>query len=361
MVKRVLYLIAVLYSLFSCGNKEETITPVVQNITESVYASGTVTSKDQYEVFAPVNGIIQQIKVTEGDLVHKGEVLLTLNNETPKLNTENARLAATYSSLPLNQDRLNELEKQIVLARAKVQNDSALFRRQQDLWAQDIGTRNELEQRELAWKNAVTSYQTLQLQYGQLKKQIRFAAQQSWKNVEVSTSINNDYIVKARQDGKVYRLLKEAGEMVTIQTPVAVIGDAQEFILELQVDEYDISKIRPGQKVFIGLDSYKGKAFEGVVTRINPMMDDRSRSFTVEAAFRSQPPRLYPNLTVEANILIQTKENVLTIPRAYLAGEDQVLLKNGRKRKVVTGLKDYQQIEILSGITKDEVLRKPKQ
>lgn len=354
-----LYLIVVVALLSSCKQREQTITPVVQNITESVYASGIVESKDQYEVFAPVNGIVQQINVTEGDRVHAGEVLFTLEHETSKLNTENARIAATYSSVPLNEDRLNDLEEQIHLSRAKMQNDSVLFRRQQYLWSQDIGTRNELEQRELAWKNALTNYQSLQLQYGQLKKQIHFAAQQAWKNVEVSSSLNKDYIVKARQNGKVYRLLKEAGEMVTIQTPVAVIGAAEDFLLKLQVDEYDISKIRVGQKVFIGMDSYKGQAFEGVVTRIDPMMDDRSRAFTVEASFDSRPPHLYPNLTVEANILIRTKEKALTIPRAYLADEQHVVLKNGKKRKVVTGLKDYQRIEILSGLAPGEQIKKP--
>ena len=113
-----------------------------------------------------------------------------------------------------------------------------------------------------------------------------------------------------------YSILKEPGEMVTTQTPIAVIGDINKFVMELQVDEYDIGKIKPGQKVFVSMDSYRGQVFEATVSKIQPIMDDRSRSFEVEATFTSQPAHLYPNLTVEENILNGTKENPLTVHRS---------------------------------------------
>lgn len=359
-MKRVL--IGIMVILCTCNQKEEGITrPIVQNITESVYASGIVKSKNQYEVYSTVNGVIAQNLVAEGDLVHKGDIILTLVNETPKLNTENARIAATYSSLPFNADKLKQLKANIDLAGAILQNDSALFQRQQNLWKEGIGTRNELEQRELAMKNAATSYQSLLLQYNNLKREINFAAQQSYKNLQISNSVNNDYAIKARQDGRVYNILKEPGEMVNTQTPIAVIGDKNEFVMELQVDEYDIGKIRLGQKVFVNMDSYKGKVFEATITKIQPLMNERSRSFEVEASFTTRPTDLYPNLTVETNTLISTKNNALTIPRSYLINENYVVLKNGQKRKVVTGLKDYQRVEIVSGLSKDDLVKKPVQ
>ncbi len=354
------FLLAVIICLFACNQKqEETATPVIQNITESVYASGIVKSRNQYQVFSTVNGILAQKKVSEGDTVQKGDVLVTLLNEAQRLNSENAELAATYSSVAYNADRLNELKINIDLARAKMQNDSSLFQRQQNLWKQEIGTRNELEQRELAWKNSITNYQAALLKYNSLKKEIDFRAQQAQKNLQISNSTSQDFSIKARQDGRVYSILKEPGELVTPQTPIAVIGDLNEFVMELQVDEYDIAKIKPGQKVFVSLDSYKGKVFEATVTKIQPIMDNRLRSFEIEATFLSKPSNLYPNLTVEANILISTKENAMTIPRNYITDENEVILKNGEKRKVVTGLKDYQRVEIISGLSKDDLIKLP--
>ena len=79
----------------------------------------------------------------------------------------------------------------------------------------------------------------------------------------------------------------------------------------------------------------------------------------LDAVFVKGPAALYPNLTCEANIVIQQKEKALLIPRTYLLDGDQVLLENKEKRKVTTGLKDYQQVEIISGLTVNDIILKP--
>ena len=347
--------------LFSCKKKEETTTPVVQNITESVYASGKVKSKNQYDVYSSVAGIIRKVHVTEGDLVRKGDPLLSLVNEAQQLNQENAGIAARYSSVEANAEKLQEAAANINLAREKKQNDSLLLERQKRLWASGIGTRNDLDQRELALQNSTTAYRTANLRYQQLKEQLNFSAKQAQKNLQISSTLAGDYVIRAKQNGKVYSIDKEPGEVVIPQMPVAVIGSADEYLLELQVDEYDIAKIKLGQRVLVSMDSYKGQAFEAVVTKIDPIMNERSRSITIEAQFTKAPPSLYPNLSVESNILIASKQNAITIPRSYLVDETYVVLKDGEKRKVTVGLKDYQLAEILSGLTQGDIIKKPVQ
>jgi HlyD family secretion protein len=343
----------------SCKQKEETTKPVIQNITESVYASGKIRSKDQYEVYSSVNGIIREVKVSDGSLVKKGDVLMTLINDAPLLNRENARLSAEYQSIQANKDRLNEAQANIRFAKTKLENDSLLVQRQKNLWANGIGSRNELDQRELAYQNSSTVYHTSLLRYNQLKQQLQLTDKQAKKALQISTVVSNDYNIRAKQDGKVYAVSKEPGEIVTTQSPVAIIGNANEFILELQVDEYDIAKIRLGQKVVVTMDSYKGQVFEAIVSKIDPLMNERSRSVTIEARFVQQPPGILPNLSAEANVLIRTKQNALTIPRSYLVDEIYVLLQTGEKRKLAIGLKDYQRVEILSGLTAGDVIKKP--
>ncbi|MCX2740934.1 efflux RND transporter periplasmic adaptor subunit [Pontibacter anaerobius] len=354
------FLIAlILLVLASCSGKQEKIQPAVEDITEAVYASGVVKSRNQYQVFPTVSGVIEQIMVTEGDVVKKGEPLMKLDNEAARLSTENARIAAEYNRVSANTEKLNELQETIDLARSKKQNDSLLLERQRNLWANKIGTRVELEQRELNYKNSVTAYKSAVLRYNDLKKQLDFAARQSQKNLQISETMSGDYTVKSETSGKVYDVLREQGELVSPQTPVAVIGDADEFILELQVDEYDIARVKPGQRVLLNLDSYKGQVFEGKVYKVNPAMNERTRSFTVEASFVTAPPALYPNLTTEANIIIQTKKDALTIPREYLIDGAYVMTEEKEEVPVKTGLMDYQKVEILKGVTKEDVLLKP--
>ena len=111
----------------------------------------------------------------------------------------------------------------------------------------------------------------------------------------------------------------------------------------------------------VTLDSYKGKTFEAVVSKIDPMMNERSKTFLVEATFTKQPPVLYPFITFEANIVLNKKDNVILIPRNYITNDSLVIKKNGDTVIVKTGSKDYQKIEILSGISADVELQKPKE
>lgn len=345
---------------FSCKKESElAIQPTRQNITESVYASGIIKSQNQYQVFSTVSGLLQEILVKEGDLVKKGSPLFILSNETARLNTENARLAAEFADLATKDDRLNEAQISIETARIRMINDSILWIRQKGLWDQNIGSKIELEQRELAFSNSKNVYLSSLYRYNDLKKQLRFASQQSKKLLSISQTLTQDYIIKSQTEGRVYSIVKEVGEIINPQTPIAIIGNANDFILELQVDEYDIVKIKKGQKTWVTLDSYNGEVFEAEITNINPIMNEKSRTFKVEADFINKPPVLYPNLTLEANILLNERKEVLTIPRNYLIGDSLVLLLNKEKRKVQIGLKDYQKAEVLAGLSADDKIIMP--
>jgi multidrug efflux pump subunit AcrA (membrane-fusion protein) len=148
------------------------------------------------------------------------------------------------------------------------------------------------------------------------------------------------------------------GEMASTQTPIATIGASNDFYIEMHVDEFDITKIKIGQKVLLSLDSYKGKSFEAEITKVYPIMDEKTKTFKVEASFKVVPENLFPNLSAEANIVIETKNNALTIPSNYITENTFVLLKNKEKRKIEIGLKDYEKTEVLSGLSiKDEIVK----
>jgi HlyD family secretion protein len=355
-----LYLLPFLMVFFSCKKKQEKIQPNIENITHSVYASGIIKSKNQYKVFSSVNGLVNDVLVTDGDIIKKGDVLLKITNTTAALNTESTKIVADYNAVNANAERLNELQINISLAKARMDEDASLQKRQQNLWNENIGSRNELEQRQLAYKNSATAYEAAKLRYIQLQKQTQFQAKQSQKNVEISSALKNDYSIKSNADGKVYTVLMKKGEMVNTLTPVAILGDGLDFIVELQIDEYDFMKITIGQKVLVSMDSYKGQVFEAVVTKINPLMNEKTKSFLIEAKFLKQPPKLVPNLTCEANIIIEEKENAVTIPRGYLLEGDSVWIATKRKRKVTVGLKDYEKVEILNGLSVTDFIFKPK-
>lgn len=345
---------------FSCsGSEEETISPETKAITESVYASGIVKTINQYDAYPMGSGPIQEVFVQEGDLVKEGDPILAIYSEREKLSRENAELAKTFADYQQNQSKLRDLQLSIDFARSKMNNDSLLYAKQKHLWDQNVGTQVELDQKKLNYENSLTAYESAQIRYDDLKREIEYNSKSASNNLAISKALESDYVLKSKIDGKVYALPKEKGEMVGPQTVVAVLGSNEEYLLELQVDEYDISKIELGQKAVISMDSYKGETFEGEITKIYPLMDNRSKTFKVEAKFTQAPTTLYPNLTLEANIITAIKDQALVIPRNYLFKDQFVITDGDDTVQVVVGIKNYQFAEIESGISASTILKKP--
>ena len=346
-----LSLFFVLALLVSCGDKIESTQPVQQSISESIYASGYVKSKNQYTVFPKVNGIVEHVYVASGDDVIKGSPLISIYNETQKLNNETAKLTANFYNYNSNVEQLNELKNKIDLARTKLSADSVQYDRQVNLAKKGVGLPVELDNAELMYKNSQSNYQSAQTQYKEFKRQLTYNSAQANKNLKITGANERDFSVFSEIDGKVYSIDIEKGEMVNNQTRIAVIGDKEKFILEMQIDEKDILKAKLGQTIIVTLDSYDNETFTAKITKIHPLMDIKSRSFLIEAEFEEQPEILYPNLNFQANIIINTKTDALLIPREYLVNDSMVILKNGDSTKVKTGLKDFKKIEILEGLT----------
>ena len=347
------------FTILGCGKKIEKQYPQREDITQSVYASGTIKSKGQYEVYSKVPGIIEAILIKEGDIVKKGQAIIRLSNTAQSLSYENAKQNAQFNSTITNKEKIEQAKTELELAKSKMDNEASLLSRQEKLWSQEIGTKNELDQRALNFKNASTLYKAAKLKLDDLEKQINFQNSQTNRSAAISAVNMNDFIIKSQVDGKIYSINKQLGELANIQSPVAIIGDATNFYVELQIDEFDINSIIKGQKVLVSMDSHKGETYEAFLENIYPIMNERTRTFKADALFVKKPENIYPNLSAEANIVIQVKNKALTIPRSFLIDDTYVLLANKEKRKIVVGLKDYDKVEVLSGISEKDELVKP--
>ena len=347
------------FVIVSCSTPTKTYRVVKSTITESVYASGNIESTNQYQLFSSVNGVIDSIYVSEGEFVKKGEKILKISNEIAQLSLENSSLQMNFNRLDNNKNKLKELQLSIEVAATKNRFDSIQFRKNKLLYENEIITSTELNNSELVEKNSKTNLNNLKMQLEDLKKQLHLNEQLSKTTFSQTRKNNADYLLKSEINGEIFTLLKKKGELITQQTLIGVVGDKNSYKLKLQIDEYDIVKVKLGQAIIVKLDSYKGKIFQAKVTKIIPYMNERSKTFIVEGTFVTPPPTLYPNLSFEATILIHKKENALIIPRELLIDDQFVIDNRGNKKKVTTGLKDYTSIEILSGIKENEILNYP--
>jgi multidrug efflux pump subunit AcrA (membrane-fusion protein) len=346
--------------MHGCAGDRGTILPSIGPITECVYASGVVKAVGQYQVYPVVTGQVTALLVQEGDTVKAGTPLLHIDDRTSNAGRRSA--LAQVRLLEQSADEqgpvLSQLRETLAQSRERLLVDSTNYARQQVLWEQRIGSRSDLEQRELAYSNSRSAVTRATKALVETRDRLRTELELARNNATINTAGNTDRTPVSLIDGLVYDLLVETGELASPQKPLAIIGSATDLYLELEVDERDIALVRVGQKVAATVELYPD-AIAATVSRIVPLMDPRTRTFTVEARFSGRTPRLYPNITAEANIVLAQKERALTIPASYLLQGDSVRTAPDVLTPVRIGLRDLERVEVLSGIDRNTELYRP--
>jgi multidrug efflux pump subunit AcrA (membrane-fusion protein) len=353
----------IFFSIFlyvSCTKNTDYIQPTKKDVTESVYASATVQPDSLYQAYAAVGGILDINLVEEGSVVSKDEAVVQIINTTPKLNTQNAKLTLDLAKENFhgNAAILASIKDEINAAFLKYKNDSINYFRQKKLWNHNIGSKVEFDTKKLNYELSLNNLQTLQGKYTRTKNELQTTVEQAKNNYQSALINTKDFTVKSKINGKVYALYKNPGEIVSTLEPLAAIGSANTFIIELLVDEVDIVKIRKNQKVLIRLDAYTDTIFSGKISKILPKKDERNQTFTVEALFNKTPEILYPGLSGEANIIIGNKKEALTIPKEYIINGNKVKTNEG-EIPITVGLQNMDIVEVTSGISESTKIYKP--
>jgi HlyD family secretion protein len=246
-----LFLLFVL--LNSCNNETTGIRPNLTTITEAVYGTTTVVPKEAYTVFSPLNGIIDQSDLQEGALVKKGDELFRISNQRAKLEKKKARqnYVRARESYRGEEAILQEMDERINSAAMSLINDSINYARQSRLWRQNIGSRQALEATELKFYTSRNQVNELRNAYDRTSRELADQLALAGTALEISGQFYDEHSISAEMSGTVYEVLKQVGESVTTQTPVARIGSSDDFIIELLIDEVDIARVKVGQSVAV--------------------------------------------------------------------------------------------------------------
>ena len=341
----------------SCNKKSEAwIHPKQDSLVVSVYANATLEAVDQYQLFPAISGRVVEVFAKEGDVLQIGSPILRIDNQVAANMASTAIEAAKVAKE--NENQLKELEWQLNVVKDQFKLDSLNYYRQKRLWEQQIGTLNQLEQRKLAWEASSNSVKTLKNKIQIAKKQLKFNSLQASNSSTNSNKQLSDLTVSSAIHGTLFSLNAHVGDWISQQKPLGVIGNSSSYLIKMNVDEVDIAKIQPGQTAIVSLDAYANKSFKAKVMRVIPIMDAKSQSFTVEAAFEEVPEKLFPGLTAEVNIVTQVKPQALLIPIAYLSKDNQVITHDGNVT-VTPGLRNLEWVEILKGLDAKTEIQAP--
>ena len=341
--------------LLSCGEKYESANAERKNIVHSVYASGKVKALNQYEVRPLSTGRFLGYTVKEGETVKVGQEIGKISTNIQLNNIELAEMQRQQAELP--EYDLMQLRNQILLARKTLEQDSIDYERQNKLFSEGIGSKNQLELRKLKLEASKSQLTILTSKRLQLQKQKQY----SQKIAELNESNANENLkffkISSEIEGQLFSLPLKKGDLVGPQQIAAVVGSGKSFYIELEIDEVDLDKIKLGQEVWIKMDAFS-KSFKAKISNITPAIDAKTQSFKAEAVFTENIPFLVPGLTAEANIVIETKNNALVIPQKFLRENNQVETSEGLKT-ISTGLKSELFIEVLDGLKDGETVLLP--
>jgi len=162
----------------------------------------------------------------------------------------------------------------------------------------------------------------------------------------------------------------EIGEYVTpsppgIPTlPAVDMVDNSCFYVMAPIDEVDAPQIKPDMQARISLDAFKDRRFPAKVRRIADYVLDRekqARTVDIEVIFENPDDmtEMLPGYSADAEVILRTRNNVLRVPTEAVIDKQQVYIFNTdgntlELRDVKTGLANWDQTEIVSGIKQGE-------
>lgn len=371
-------------------------------IVEKVSASGTVQPVTEVKIAPEVSGEIRELLVEEGDSVKKGFLMVKIRPDTWLSQLERAEAS-------LNQQRANVVASEAALARAEATftRSKQEYDRQQRLWNEKVISEADWQLAQQNFKVAEndlkSAKQSLQAS-GYIVRSSEATVREARENVRLTS-------VVAPMDGIVSKLSVKKGERVlgTAQmqgTEMLRIADLSLMEVRVNVNENDIVRVHIGDTTIIDVDAYTNtnKQFKGIVTNIaNTAKDKLSADAITEfevrililnssyqdlvAAGNRYPFR--PGMTASVEIITNRKSDVLSVPLSAVTTrnpdedkdkksegpqgpaanqpaasgqqkpaekkDDKVVVFLNEKGvakmiEVKTGISDYDNIEILSGL-----------
>jgi multidrug efflux pump subunit AcrA (membrane-fusion protein) len=356
--------LAVLLSAFlftHCGNKIEPGTtakgegeivqaPVeVAEVTQQPFlyeAVGTITARMASTISSKLMGTVLSVHVNEGSEVQEGDVLVTLD---PRQVT--AQLDRAQAGLREARRAQASAASARDAAKAAAQLAKATFDRYQQLINENSASRQEFEEVEARHRQA----QATLAQTEAMLEASQSRVQQSEAAVREATVAQKDATVRAPYKGRIVNKMTSEGDLASPGTPLFTIEQEDLYWADLVLPERFIQEVKLGMRVRVVVDALDKLEAYGMIGRIIPTADARSRSFQLKV---EMPEDLDLKSGMFARVYIPIgAAGMLLVPKSALVNEGQLTgifvldkEKTAHFRLVRTGKEIGDRMEIVSGL-----------
>lgn len=319
----IIILIAIIIFIWLQLNKKEDIyitqNPIIQDISQDVSATGTLSPTDTVEVGSQISGTLLEVLVDVNDEVKKGQTIAIIDPE--KLNQSVDNFIA----------QLQSAKAELYSAEVQLENKQWNYENYLNLYNKTNGkspSQMQLKTSELEYKSAKAEIEIKKAAIKQLETSLNSA------KIDVKNSI-----ITSPTNGVILSRSIEPGQTVAanFSTPTlfTIAKDLSKMKLISNVLEADIGKVKVGQDVIFSVDSYPNEEFSAKVAKVN-YADSSSTSsnsssssssgssssssatnivsYEVTTYINNDKLLLRPGMSATATIKTEVQKNALIIP-----------------------------------------------
>ena len=277
------------------------------DIIHKVNASGRIQPEQEVQITSTITGWITEITVLEGDTVHPGQHLISIDEKQYR-------------------PRYNQALSQVKSSEANLLKVHSQLNRTKTLFSQKLISEQELEQIEASYQMAVSQ------------------SEQAKANLLSAEDELSKTRLMAPKSGIVTSLTKEVGEMAVggMFNPgvLMTVADLSRMEVEVDVNENDVVNIDIGDTSEIEIDALPDTVFYGVVSEIahtaqslNMGSQQQVTNFKVKVRMIDPPDKIRPGMSSTVNIISETIKNTISIPIQSLTSRSENYSEIGNDKK----------------------------
>ena len=281
------------------------------SISASYSGSSSLEAEAEALVVAKVSGVVKKIFVEEGYTVRNGQTLAKLDDEQYRLELNQAKSVL--------EKLVSEFERNESLFKSKIVSQEAYDKSKSEYFTQ----------------KAAYDLAQLRLDYTEIKAPI---------------------------NGIVTKRLVKVGNMVKEDQQTFQVTNFDPLLAVLHVPEKEMNKLVVGLPAVLKADAVPDSEFKGKILRISPIVDAGTGTFKVTVEARDRTRRLKPGMFVRVQVIYDTHESALLVPKSAILSEDTetwaFVITDGtvNKKKVDVGYTNSTHVEVVSGLSLDDII-----
>ena len=278
-------------------------------------ATGYLTARRQATVSTQITGTLTKVMIEEGVHVKQGQVIAQLED------------GALRAALNVAQANVQAAQAQVVQAEAQWAQAQADARRQNELVASGMVTKQSAEQARTALAAAAAQRDARHREADAARAQLSQA------------KVNFDYtVVRAPFSGVVTEKAAQVGEIVSplsagggfTRTGIGTIVDMDSLEVDVDVNESHIGQVQPDMPAQAVLDAYPDWKIPAHVIAIVPTADKGKATVKVRVAVEQKDDRLVPNMAARVSFLSQKPAASAQPPKGVLVPAQAIAQRDGR-------------------------------